>query len=91
LVDERGGLVDAIRYAETLAGLESGKYRIAEYPATETTYEKLMKGISGVKAGAETAAKMASDPLYPIEAAYSKLREKDFTVLARLPWIYEFR
>ena len=91
LVDERGGLVDAIRYAETLAGLESGKYRIVEYPATETAYEKLMKGFSSVKAGTETASRIASDPLYPIEAAYSKLREKDFTVLARLPWIYEFR
>lgn len=91
LADERGGLVDAIRYAETLAGVESGKYRIVEYPAPESAYERLMKGFSSVKAGAEGAVKAVSDPLYPIEAAYSKLQDESFVTLARLPWIYEFR
>ncbi|MBO4571438.1 MAG: signal peptide peptidase SppA [Bacteroidales bacterium] len=78
LADERGGLFDAIRYAESL--VSDGKdFKIVEYPVTETTYEKLMKSLSGVSA------------LSPVEAAYSKIREDSYVTLARLPWIYEFR
>ena len=65
--------------------------RIVEYPAVETAYEKLMKGFSSAQAGIETAGRTVSDPLYPIQAAYSRIQENNFITLARLPWIYEFR
>ena len=78
LADERGGLVDAIRYAENLVS-EGKDFKIVEYPVTETAYQKLMKGLSGVSV------------LSPIEAAYSRIKEDSFVTLARLPWIYQFR
>ncbi len=90
LADERGGLVDAIRYAESLVG-DGKELRIVEYPAVETAYEKLMKGFSSAQAGIETAGRTATDPLFPIEAAYSRLRNETFVTLARLPYIYDFR
>ena len=44
LVDEFGGLTDAIRYAATMAGLDS--YRLVEYPAVEPMYTKLLSSIN---------------------------------------------
>ena len=44
LVDEWGGLTDAIRYAATMAGLEN--YRLVEYPAVEPMYNKLMASMN---------------------------------------------
>ena len=40
LVDELGGLVDAINYAAAIVGLEN--YRLIEYPAVISMYEQLM-------------------------------------------------
>ena len=40
LVDELGGLVDAINYAAAIVGLEN--YRLVEYPAVISMYEQLM-------------------------------------------------
>ena len=40
LVDELGGLVDAINYAAAIVGLEN--YRLVEYPAAISMYDKLM-------------------------------------------------
>lgn len=90
LADERGGLVDAIRYAESLVS-EGKDLRVVEYPAVETAYAKLMKGLSSSRAGIETAARAATDPLFPIEAAYSRLKDETFVTMARLPYIYDFR
>ena len=44
LVDEFGGLSDAIRYAATMAGLDN--YRLVEYPAVETMYNKLLSSMN---------------------------------------------
>lgn len=88
LADERGGLIDAIRYAESLV---ESNCKVVEYPVVETTYEKLMKGFSSTSASVEEIARTVSDPLYPIQAAYSRIQENSFVTLARLPWIYEFR
>lgn len=44
LVDEWGGLTDAIRYAATMAGLEN--YRLVEYPVVEPVYNKLMASMN---------------------------------------------
>ena len=44
LVDEFGGLSDAIRYAATMAGLDN--YRLVEYPAVESMYNKLLSSMN---------------------------------------------
>ncbi|MBR5019404.1 MAG: signal peptide peptidase SppA [Bacteroidales bacterium] len=43
LVDELGGLTDAIRYAATMASLEN--YRLVEYPAVTSLYEQLLSSM----------------------------------------------
>ena len=59
LVDELGGLTDAIRYAATMAGLEN--YRRVEYPAVVSMYNQLLMSMNDtdntedVKAGLEGA------------------------------------
>lgn len=93
LADERGGLIDAIRYAEMVAGLGKDSYKIVEYPAVKTTYEKLLEGIStgGVRTGRMSASSEIS-PISAFDAAYSRLKESDsFTTMARMPYIYNFR
>lgn len=44
LVDELGGLTDAIRYAATMAGLEN--YRLVEYPAVTPVYDQLLASMN---------------------------------------------
>ena len=44
LVDELGGLTDAIRYAATMASLEN--YRIVEYPVVEPMYNQLLASMN---------------------------------------------
>ena len=43
LVDELGGLTDAIRYAATMANLEN--YRLVEYPVVVSMYEQLLSSV----------------------------------------------
>lgn len=93
LADERGGLIDAIRYAEMVAGLAKDNYKVIEYPAVKTTYEKLMENISTTGVKISNAAKAAdADPVSAFEAAYSRMKDAGtFTTMARMPYIYEFR
>ena len=44
LVDEMGGLTDAIRYAASMASLE--QYRLVEYPAVVSMYEQMLSSLS---------------------------------------------
>ena len=44
LVDELGGLTDAIRYAAAAAGLEN--YRLVEYPAVLPLYEQMLSSMN---------------------------------------------
>ena len=44
LVDELGGLTDAIRYAAATAGLEN--YRLVEYPAVLPLYEQMLSSMN---------------------------------------------
>ena len=43
LVDELGGLTDAIRYAATMASLDN--YRLVEYPAVTSMYEQMLSSM----------------------------------------------
>ena len=45
LVDELGGLADAIGYAASMAGLEN--YRLVEYPSPEPMYNRLFASMNG--------------------------------------------
>lgn len=44
LVDELGGLADAIRYAATMAGLEN--YHLVEYPVVTPVYDQLLASMN---------------------------------------------
>lgn len=86
LVDERGGIADALDYAAAAAGLN--QYRIAEYPAMKSSMEQFMEMISG----AEATVKAVADPQETIKGIYSKaLEDGSFKVYARHPFCYEFR
>ncbi len=86
LVDEIGGIADAIQYAASASGLES--YRVIEVPHRMTLYEKLLKTVSEAK----VAAGNYSNPLNAIENAYSSLKnETNAVYYARTPYIYEIR
>lgn len=85
LVDERGGLVDAINYAAIAAGLTD--YRIAEYPAVKSSMEQFMDMLQG----AEASVKAVADPHQTIKEIYSKIKEDNRPrVYARHPYVYEF-
>lgn len=47
LVDELGGLNDAVAHAVKLAELEEGKYRVKSYPEQKDPFEAFMEELSG--------------------------------------------
>ena len=86
LVDEIGGLTDAIQYAAAAAGLE--EYRLEEYPKAKTQMEQILEMIQG----AEASVKAIANPQESIKEIYSSiLEEGQFKVYARHPFCYEFR
>ena len=95
LADEKGGLVDAIAYAASAAGLEN--YKLVECPTTKTQMERLMEmfgGKASVKAmlaGSEPATRW-EDIQAQFEKAYGFLRNADEAVFyARMPYITEIK
>ena len=86
LVDEIGGLTDAIQYAAAAAGLD--EYRLEEYPKAKTQMEQILEMIQG----AEASVKAIANPQESIKEIYSSiLEEGQFKVYARHPFCYEFR
>lgn len=87
--DQRGGLRDAVLYAQTVAGLDDGEFRITEYPRVKSTVEKIMETVSTTGAG--TSSGLSADPLGIIGNAYSYLRKTGKPqIYARMPYIYDF-
>jgi len=85
LVDERGGILDAINYAAAAADL--AEYRIAEYPAVKSSMEQFMEMIQGTDA----AVKAIADPAETLKGIYSKTaKDGQFKVYARHPYCYDF-
>lgn len=78
LVDEIGGLCDAIEYAASVAGYED--YSVVQYPKPMTQLEMLLEEFTGASAVFES----------PLESAYRSLEEVSGKIYARLPWDYEF-
>ena len=86
LVDEIGGLTDAIQYAAACADLSD--YRIEEYPKAKTQMEQILEMIQG----AEASVKAIANPQESIKEIYSSiLEEGQFKVYARHPYCYEFK
>ena len=81
LVNEIGGLTDAIGYAAIAAGLE--EYRLAEYPKVKTGLDRLMEGFNTAKAVNEAF----TNPAEALESFYGSISPEP-GVYAMLPVIY---
>ncbi len=96
LADEKGGLVDAIAYAASAAGLQD--YRLEEYPAQKSTMERFLEAFGG-SVGIKTLLSPAGESLSGWERtqeqflqAYSFLKNQDEpAVYARMPFITEIK
>ena len=82
LVDELGGLTDAIRYAAEAAGLTN--YRVAEYPAVSALYDRMLSSMNegdadhAVRMGAEAALQRAGNWLLGVDSP---------EIAARMPYV----
>ena len=90
LVDEIGGLRQAVDYAASLAGfLSKGDYHVVTYPAQLTQAEQLMDMISGKK---EAPSILAGTPFEELGKSLGRLRDNEPSkVYARLPYDIEIR
>jgi protease IV len=86
LIDEIGGLEDAIKGAAKIAGLE--KYSVKELPYLEDPYTKLLSGLSG-----EIRMKTFLNELGENAKYYSEIKEIAgmMGMQARLPYFIEIR
>jgi protease IV len=84
LIDEMGGLSDAINGAAALAGIE--KYSVREYPVIEDPYTKLLSTLSG-----EIRIKVLEKELGEYARYYSEIKELSTLsgIQARLPYFIE--
>ena len=95
LADEKGGLVDAIAYAASAAGLED--YKLVEYPVAKTTMERFMEML-GNNASMKALFKGSrpdtrwEELQAQFEQAYGFLKNAEgVQVYARLPFIMEIK
>ncbi|MBQ9192915.1 MAG: signal peptide peptidase SppA [Bacteroidales bacterium] len=90
LVDEIGGLREAVAYAASLAGYVSkGDYHVVGYPKPITQTERLMEMIYGEK---DTPSILVGTPFEALGKTLSGLKENQPTqVYARLPYDIEIR
>ena len=83
LVDELGGLTDALRYAATLAGLDN--YQTVEYPAVVPVYDQLLASMN--ETGTEQDIRSTSMPDAAARTASWLLGLDGPEVVARMPEI----
>ena len=83
LVNEIGGLKDALDYAAVSSGLED--YRIEAYPKVKNSLDKLMEGLNS----AETAIGAFSDPEQLMQSLFESVKAEK-GIYARVPYIYCF-
>jgi protease-4 len=90
LVDEIGGLREAVEYAASLAGfISKGDYHVVAYPAQLTQTEQLMQMFSSRK---EEPSILADTPFEAFGKAVKDLRDNEPTqVYARLPYDIDIR
>ncbi len=84
LVDELGGLEDAIAYAVEQADL-GDKYRIREYPLRKPFFKQMMEELTG-----QARARIIGDELNEFKTYYDQIQtiQKMEGVQARLPFFY---
>ena len=90
LVDEIGGLREAIAYAASLAGyVNKSDYKVVGYPTPLSTAEQLMQMLSGQQ---EEPSILSGTPFEFFGRALSTLKDNEPTqVYARLPYDIEIR
>ena len=90
LVDEIGGLREAVNYAASLSGfISKGDYHVVTYPAQLTRTEQLLNMLSGSR---EEPSILAGTPFEGLGKSLARLRENEPTqVYARLPYDIEIR
>jgi signal peptide peptidase SppA, 67K type len=87
LVDEIGGLQDAIDYCSNTLSLNNN-YRIVTYPKQKNTVEQLLNMMSDT----QDNIKSLTDPFALIQRSYSSIKDFNGTKnYARLPYIYEMQ
>ena len=88
LVDEIGGLEQALQYAANCVseGSRTEDYYIASYPAAQTTWEALVASLQG---GSATPVIFAGTPLESVEMAFRNVTEgQTGKVYARMDYNY---
>jgi protease-4 len=88
LVDELGGLNEAIAYAVKAAELEEGDYKLKNYPEEKDPFEELMKEFTGQ--GANMIAKWQLGEEYKYFKYVQNLTKRSH-IQARLPFDMEIR
>ena len=90
LVDEIGGLREAVNYAASLSGfISKGDYHVVTYPAQLTQAEQLLNMLSGSR---EEPSILAGTPFEGLGKSLARLRGNEPTqVYARLPYDIEIR
>ena len=83
LVDEFGGLVDAIRYAASAVSLEN--YRLVEYPAVEPVFNQLLASMN--ETGTEQDIRSMSSADWAVSAGSWLLSLDGPEIAARMPYI----
>ena len=83
LVNEIGGLKDAVDYAAVAAGLDS--YRIEAWPKAQSSLDKLMDSFSSASAAVETL----TEPEKIMESLFESVKAEK-GIYARVPYIYYF-
>jgi protease-4 len=86
LIDEMGGLGDAIKGAAELAGID--KYSIREYPVLEEPFAKILSGLTG-----EIRIRILEKELGEYARYYSEIKELAALsgIQARLPYFIEIQ
>lgn len=87
LVDEIGGLQDAIDYCANTLSLNNN-YRVVTYPKQKNSVEQLLNMMSDT----QDNIKLLTDPFALIQRSYSSIKDFNGTKnYARLPYIYEMQ
>ncbi|MBR3303576.1 MAG: signal peptide peptidase SppA [Bacteroidales bacterium] len=93
LVDEIGGIKEAIDYAAQLAGASLKKdgvtldYKVVEYPRVKSSYESLLESMNGSSDEALALAKRILSEVKELQESTAGGRIKTY---ARMPYTYHF-
>jgi len=92
LVDALGDLDAAIQTAASMAGLQKGEYRIANYPYVKDPWVRLIEDFTGKKTAAQLKEKALKDELGKWYPTYKQFRDlsRETGVQARMLEIVHF-